>query len=111
MRMPKDTKPLIQGALVGAVVCAILGFSWGGWVTGETARKDAAVSAHDATVVALAPFCAERFLAQGDASARMAELAKASIWQRNRVLEKSGFAALPGSKTGEPDLAAPAPRS
>jgi len=103
--MPRDTKPLIQGAVVGAVVYAILGFTWGGWVTGDTARKDAAVSAHNATVVALAPFCAERFLAQVDASTRMAELATASTWQRNRVLERSGFATLPGSKTGEPDLA------
>jgi hypothetical protein len=67
------------------------------------------VSAHNATVVALAPFCAERFLAQVDASARMAELAKASTWQRNRVLEKSVFAALPGSKTDEPASPAPAP--
>ncbi len=33
-----------------------------------------------------------------------AELAE-FVWQRNRVLEKSGFAALPGSKTGEPGLA------
>src|SRR5690242_5241121 len=105
MKMPVNTKPLIQGAVVGAVACAILGFTWGGWVTGSTARKDAAVSAHNATVVALAPFCAERFRAQGDATARMAELAKASSWERSSVVEKSGFATLPGSTTGDSDIA------
>ena len=105
MRMPKNTTPLIQGAVVGAVVCAILGFTWGGWVTGATARKDAAVAAHNATVVALAPSCAERFRAQGDATAKMAELAKASTWERSSVVEKSGFAGLPGSKTGDSDIA------
>lgn len=35
----------------------------------------------------------------------MAELTKASVWERTQVMEKSGFASLPGSKTGEPDLA------
>lgn len=53
----------------------------------------------------LAPIRAESFRAQGDASARMAELTKASVWERTQVMEKSGFASLPGSKTGEPDLA------
>ncbi len=105
MRMPLNTKPLIQGAVLGAIACAVIGFTWGGWVTGGTARKDAVMAAHEATVTALAPFCAERFRAQGDASARMAELAKASTWERSRVVEKSGFASLPGSKAGEPDLA------
>jgi hypothetical protein len=105
MKIPANTTPLIQGAVVGAIACAILGFTWGGWVTGSTARKDAVMAAHEATVAALAPFCAERFRTQGDASARMAELTKARAWERNRVLERSGFATLPGSKTGEPDLA------
>jgi len=105
MRMPTNTKPLIQGAVLGAIACAVIGFAWGGWVTGGTARKDAGVAAHNATVVALAPFCAERFRAQGDASARMAELAKASTWERTTVVEKSGFAVMPGSKSNDSDIA------
>ncbi|MBI2740764.1 MAG: hypothetical protein HYX38_30030 [Rhodospirillales bacterium] len=105
MKIPQNTTPLIQGAVVGAIACAIVGFTWGGWVTGGTARKDAVMAAHEATVTALAPFCAERFRAQGDAPARMAELAKASTWERSKVLEKSGFASLPGSKTGDSDIA------
>jgi hypothetical protein len=105
MKMPKDTKPLIQGAVIGAVICAVLGFTWGGWVTGASARKDAGVAAHKATVTALAPFCADRFRAQGDAAAKMAELTKASTWERSTVLEKSGFASLPGSTTGDTDIA------
>ena len=105
MKLPQNTTPLIQGAVIGAIACAILGFTWGGWVTGGTARKDAGVAAHSATVAALAPFCAERFRAQGDLTTRMAELTKASSWERNSVLEKSGFASLPGAKAGDSDLA------
>ena len=45
MRFPTNTKPMVWGAVVGAVACMIVGFSWGGWVTGGTARKDAATAA------------------------------------------------------------------
>ena len=89
MNIPKDTKPMIWGAVVGAVACAVLGFTWGGWVTGSTARKDAGVAAHNATVVALAPFCAERFRAQSDSVAKMAELAKASTWERSTEIGRA----------------------
>ena len=100
----KDTKPLIQGALGGAVICAVLGFTWGGWVTGATARKDAAAATHTGMVAALAPICAERFRAQSDGAAKIAELAKASSWERNNAVEKSG-ALMPGNKTTDSDVA------
>ena len=105
MKMPKDTKPIIWGALGGAVICSVLGFTWGGWVTGGTARKDAALAAHNAMVVALAPICVDRFSAQSDGPAKIAELAKASSWERGSVVEKSGFALMPGSKTVDSDVA------
>jgi alpha/beta superfamily hydrolase len=105
MKISPNTKPMFWGAVMGAAACAVLGFTWGGWVTGATARKDAGAAAHTATVAALAPFCAERFRAQGDAPARIAELAKASTWERSNVVEKSGFATMPGTKNNDSDLA------
>ena len=47
----------------------------------------------------------ERFRAQGDAPARIAELAKASSWEQGNVVEKSGYAVMPGSKTTDSDVA------
>ncbi len=105
MNIPKDTKPMIWGAIGGAVICAVLGFTWGGWVTGSTARKDQAAASQTAMVAALAPICAERFRAQGDAPAKLDALAKASSWERGNVVEKSGFAMMPGSKTTDSDVA------
>jgi len=105
MNIPKDTKPLIWGAVGGAVICAVLGFTWGGWTTGSTARKEQAVAAQSATVAALAPICAERFRAQSDGPAKIAALAQASSWERATVVEKSGFALMPGSKTTDSDVA------
>jgi hypothetical protein len=105
MQFPTNTKPMVWGAVVGAVACMIVGFSWGGWVTGGTARKDAATAAHDAVVVALAPICAAQYRAQSDGPAKIAELAKASSWERGSVVEKSGYALMPGSKTTDSDVA------
>ncbi|UYN94225.1 MAG: hypothetical protein KIT25_19620 [Enhydrobacter sp.] len=105
MNVPKDTKPMIWGAVIGAALCAVIGFTWGGWVTGGTAQRTAYAAAHEATVTALAPLCAERFRAQDGATAKLAELAKTSTWDRRSAIEKSGFATVPGTTTGDSDLA------
>jgi hypothetical protein len=105
MKLPTNTKPWIQGAVVGAVATAIIGFSWGGWVTGGSADKRAAVASRDATVVALASICADRFGAQADAPAKLVELAKANSWERGNVIERSGFALMPGNKAVDSDVA------
>jgi hypothetical protein len=105
MKMPVNTKPWIQGIVVGAVAAMIIGFSWGGWVTGSSSDKQAASAAHDAMVAALAPICVDRFRAQADASTKLGELAKASTWERGGLIEKSGFAMMPGSKTADTDVA------
>ena len=48
-------KPVLMGAVGGAVALAIVGFSWGGWVTGGTAETMANKQAKSAMVAALAP--------------------------------------------------------
>ncbi len=42
MRTPEWLKPGLYGAACGAVALAVIGFSWGGWVTGGMARTMAA---------------------------------------------------------------------
>lgn len=105
MKLPQNTSAYIWGAAVGAIALAVVGFGWGGWVTGGTSKKMAAEAASTAKVAALAPICAERFRGQPDGPAKIAELAKASTWDRGNVVEKSGFAMMPGSKTTDSDVA------
>jgi hypothetical protein len=105
MNMPTNTKPWIQGAVVGAIALAIIGFSWGGWVTGGTSAKYSAAASHEAVVAALAPICVERFRGQSDAVVRTAALVKTSSWERGSMIEKSGFATMPGSTTADADVA------
>jgi hypothetical protein len=96
---------MVWGAVIGAAACMIVGFTWGGWVTGSSAREATATATHEAVVVALAPICADRFRSQGDSAAQIAALSKASTWERGTVIEKSGFALMPGSKTADSDVA------
>ncbi len=95
----------VWGAVGGGILTMILGFAWGGWVTGGTARKDAGAAAHTATVVALAPMCADRIRALPDATAKIAEIEKASSWERSNIVEKTGFAVMPSTKSNDSDIA------
>jgi hypothetical protein len=62
------------GAVGGAAALAILGFTWGGWVTGGTAEATAKRRASMAVVSALAPMRIDNFRHQANASASLAEL-------------------------------------
>ncbi|MBI3196597.1 MAG: hypothetical protein HYZ40_03605 [Rhodospirillales bacterium] len=105
MKLPENTNAYLWGAALGAIALAVVGFGWGGWVTGGTATKTAAAAASDARVAALAPICAASFRAQGDSALKIAELAKASSWDRGNVIEKSGFATMQGAKSADSDVA------
>jgi hypothetical protein len=105
MKLKENAGAYVWGAAVGAIALAIIGFNWGGWVTGGTATKEAASASHDAVVSALAPICAARFKTQDDAAGKTAELAKAGTWDRGTMVTKSGFALMPGGKDADPDVA------
>ena len=69
MEMPEmlqgeSLKRLLQGAVVGAVATMIVGFNWGGWMLGGTARDLAYTTANSAVVAAIAPICVDQFQRQ-----------------------------------------------
>ena len=99
MKIPIETKPALWGAAGGAVALAIIGFSWGGWVTRGTAESTAAQQAHAAVVDALAPICVDRFQHASDATARLVELKKVDPWSQGEFIEKGGWATVPGTNT------------
>ena len=104
MEMPEmlqgeSLKRLLQGAAVGAVATMIIGFNWGGWMLGGTARDLAFAAAHSAVVAAIAPICVDQFQHSADAATNLAELKKTSSWEQSTFVEKGGWAMMPGSKT------------
>jgi hypothetical protein len=88
---------LLQGAAAGAVVTMIVGFNWGGWVTGGTAREQVQKSTSSAVISALSPICVDKFQHSAEAATNMVELKKVSSYQQGSFIEKGGWATLPGS--------------
>src|SRR5258705_5523088 len=52
---------LLQGAAAGAVATLVIGFTWGGWVTGGTARVKAQKNCRTALRYALSSICVGNF--------------------------------------------------
>jgi hypothetical protein len=96
---------LLQGAFVGFLATVVIGFGWGGWTLGSTARETAAKSAATAVVAVLAPMCAEKFRQAADATANMAEFKKVSSWMQDSYIEKGGWATFPGMTSPERGVA------
>ena len=87
---------LLQGAFVGFLATVVIGFGWGGWTLGSTAKQMAEKNASAAVVAFLAPMCVDKFRQGADASANMAELKKVSSWMQDSYIEKGGWATFPG---------------
>ena len=88
---------LLQGAAAGAVATLVIGFYWGGWVTGGTANELVQRSTSTAVVTALSPIFVDKFQHSSAAAANMVELKKVSSYQQGSFIEKGGWATLPGS--------------
>lgn len=88
---------LLQGTVFGAVVAIAVGFSWGGWMLGSTAEKQAEVSSKSAVVAVLAPICADKFQQAANQTENMTMLKKVSPFQQANFVEKGGWAILPGN--------------
>lgn len=101
----EKTKPILMGAVGGAVALAIIGFSWGGWVTGGTAESMADKRAKFAMVAALAPVCAAKFQEDSSFDTKLSELNEIRTYQRAAFIENGGWAIMPGSEKGDRDVA------
>lgn len=97
MKIPSETKPALWGAVGGAVALAIIGFSWGGWVTGGTAKQMASDQARLEVVAALVPVCLEQSSKDPKVVETLALLKEASNYKRSDMLMKAGWATMPGT--------------
>jgi len=96
MLQPESLTRLVQGVVVGAIVTIAIGFGWGGWTLGSAAEKMAADRVTAALVTAYAPICVERYNANATVEQRDA-FGKEAKWNRDTLIEKTGFATPPGS--------------
>src|SRR5579871_5660714 len=79
-----------------ALATIIVGFSWGGWVTGGTAEKMSGTAASTARAELAATMCASRFMSGPDNVAQLAALKASDSWNRDGLIDKGGWTTLPG---------------
>lgn len=105
MQIPVWLKPGIWGAVVGAIVLAIVGFSQLGWKTAAASEQLAQERSDTAVVTAMVPFCVAK--AQGDPD--VAVLAKfnaeQSSYTRSDLVGRAGWATLGTEKSADNALA------
>ncbi len=95
----------LWGAIGGAIVLAIVGFAWGGWVTGQTAQEMAEEMAEGAVVDRLAPICVEKYNQDSEKDQKLKELKEESSWRRSDYVQNKGWATMPGEKNPDSKVA------
>jgi nucleoid-associated protein YgaU len=91
----------VWGLIVGAVVATIIGFAWGGWITGGTAQK----MTDEAVLASQAAICVAQFMKQPNHQEQLKELEKVDSWKRSEFIEKGGWDKMPGQKKAGPEVA------
>jgi hypothetical protein len=73
----------LQGIAFGAIATMTIGFIWGGWVTGGTARSMSAIAENSGRMSVLVPMCVTQFTA---ADGAIAKFKAASSYSRDSVI-------------------------
>jgi hypothetical protein len=88
MNVPASVKPAVWGAIGGAIAAIVIGFAWGGWVTGGTAGRMETASAEAAVVQAFTPLCVAKAEQQPE---KLVSLKGAGTYQRDDFVIEAGW--------------------
>ena len=83
-------------AVGGAIVLAVVGFNWGGWITGGAAAAMAKDIAADAVADRLGTICVAQFNKDSDKGHKLKEMKDKDAWDKGRFIEKQSWAIMPG---------------
>ena len=92
MNYPDRLKPYVLGAASGAALAMVVGFTWGGWMTGSDARQMSKTMSHDNVIAALVPICVAKANADSSREAKLETI-------------RDGWATMPGTEIPNRDLA------
>ncbi len=99
----QPSKTMLVWACVGSIAATlVVGFTWGGWVTGGTARDMAGDASDEARGQLASVVCAESFMAAPDAAVQLVALKELSgSYQQRQFVEKGGWAVMPGADSAD----------
>jgi hypothetical protein len=82
----------VWGLIFGAAVAMIVGFGWGGWLTGGTAKG----KTDDAVLATRAAICVAQFMKAPNHDRELKAFADTDSWKRSELIEKGGWDKMPG---------------
>ena len=91
--------------MASVVLTMIVGFAWGGWVTGGTAQKMAETLADESVVKRLAPICVVQFNRDPGKDQKLTTLKGTDSWERDGYIAKQGWATMPGEEKSDSRVA------
>ncbi|OGF77096.1 hypothetical protein A3H65_00780 [Candidatus Giovannonibacteria bacterium RIFCSPLOWO2_02_FULL_45_14] len=107
MHIPEWIKPGFWGLVSGAIVAMIVGFNWGGWVTGGAAQQMAAEQTKTEVAKVLVPICLEQSRMDPARKKKLEAIEKEQSYGsvRGELMLATGWATMPGSKKADPAIA------
>ena len=82
----------VWGLIVGATVAMIVGFGWGGWVTGGTAKG----TTDQAVLASRAAICVAQFMKAPNHDQELKAFEGTDSWKRGELIGKGGWDKMPG---------------
>jgi hypothetical protein len=94
----RPSKAILFWACVAAVIATmVVGFGWGGWVTGGTSQAMAETAGDTARGELASAICVERFNAAPDAAGKLIEFkAIPDSYKQRQFIVAGGWATMPG---------------
>ena len=100
------SKTAIFWLCLGAIaVTMLVGFQWGGWVTGGTAQKAATTQANNAVVQRLSTICVAQFQQDPAKAEKLTALKATSSYQKGTYVKEQGWATMPGDEQADSKVA------
>ena len=91
----------VWGLVLGAAAAMIVGFAWGGWVTGATAKG----KSDEAVLASRAAICVAQFMRAPNHDQELKAFEETDSWKRSELIEKGGWDKMPGQEKAGPAVA------
>ena len=95
----------LLSAAGGAIVLAVVGFNYGGWVTTGTAEAMAKETAANAVAERLGSICVAQFNRDSEKGQKLNEMKEKDTWDKGRYIEKQSWAIMPGDEKADGKVA------
>ena len=90
------------GTFIGAVIITLIaGFTWGGWVTGNTAQAMAEKVTQEAIAERLGKICMAQAQQSADIQTQLEELKKIATYNRAKAVMEKPWAVMPGEEAAD----------